>query len=132
MACKGICGRHKASRPKQGNRYGDPEKGGDGQKRCIMCEIFIKWDGMFCPCCSYKLRVKPRNLNKGNSRYAKRKNAITTAIIEEEVTITEEELMKKDLEVINVYDPMTNTVKNLITGVVTQLDEKGKPVVIAS
>ncbi|MEW5841150.1 MAG: hypothetical protein AB1753_09120, partial [Thermoproteota archaeon] len=32
------------------------------QKRCQICEIFIKWDGLWCPCCGYRLRTKPRNL----------------------------------------------------------------------
>jgi predicted amidophosphoribosyltransferase len=34
-----------------------------GQKRCQVCELFIKWDGLFCPCCGYKLRTRPRNFN---------------------------------------------------------------------
>lgn len=33
-----------------------------GQKRCQICEIFIKWDGLWCLCCGYRLRTKPRNL----------------------------------------------------------------------
>jgi hypothetical protein len=33
-----------------------------GQKRCQICEIFIQWDGLMCPCCSYRLRAKPRNM----------------------------------------------------------------------
>ena len=33
-----------------------------GQKRCQVCEIFVKWDGLFCPCCGYRLRTRPRNL----------------------------------------------------------------------
>ena len=58
MTCKGICIRHKAPRPvNNGNRYSN------GQKRCQVCEIFIKWDGLWCPCCSYRLRMKPRNLD---------------------------------------------------------------------
>jgi hypothetical protein len=32
-----------------------------GQKRCQICEIFIKWDGLSCPCCGYKLRNGPRS-----------------------------------------------------------------------
>ena len=40
MTCKGIRIRHKAIRPieSNGNRYST------GQKRCQVCEIFIKWD----------------------------------------------------------------------------------------
>ena len=34
-----------------------------GQKRCQVCQIFIKWDGgIWCPCCSHKLRSNPRNI----------------------------------------------------------------------
>ena len=25
-------------------------------------KYFIKWEGLWCPCCGYRLRTKPRNL----------------------------------------------------------------------
>ena len=54
--CKGICLRHKATRPSTGMRYLI------GQKRCQVCQIFIiNWQGLFCPCCGGRLRGKPRN-----------------------------------------------------------------------
>jgi len=56
MTCKGICLRHKAHKPVGSGRYAA------GQRRCQICEIFIKWDGLWCPCCGYRLRTKPRNL----------------------------------------------------------------------
>jgi hypothetical protein len=56
MTCKGICIRHKAQKPVGSGRYST------GQKRCQICELFIKWDGLWCPCCGYRLRTKPRNL----------------------------------------------------------------------
>ena len=56
MTCKGICIRHKAQKPSGSGRYAS------GQKRCQICEIFIKWDGLWCPCCGYRLRTRPRNL----------------------------------------------------------------------
>jgi hypothetical protein len=56
MTCKGICARHKAQKPTGVGRYAS------GQKRCQICEIFIKWDGLWCPCCGYRLRTRPRNL----------------------------------------------------------------------
>ena len=56
MTCKGICIRHKAQKPVGSGRYAS------GQRRCQICEIFIKWDGLWCPCCGYRLRTKPRNL----------------------------------------------------------------------
>ena len=55
MVCKGICSRHKAMRPSTGKRYLT------GQKRCQVCQVFINWPGFFCPCCGYRLRIKPRN-----------------------------------------------------------------------
>jgi len=56
MTCKGICIRYKAQKPVGSGRYAT------GQRRCQICEIFIKWDGLWCPCCGYRLRTKPRNL----------------------------------------------------------------------
>ena len=56
MTCKGICTRYKAQKPVGTGRYAS------GQRRCQICEIFIKWEGLWCPCCGYRLRTKPRNL----------------------------------------------------------------------
>jgi DNA-directed RNA polymerase subunit RPC12/RpoP len=56
MTCKGICVRYKAQKPVGTGRYAS------GQRRCQICEIFIKWEGLWCPCCGYRLRTKPRNL----------------------------------------------------------------------
>jgi hypothetical protein len=56
MTCKGICIRHKAQKPVGSGRYAT------GQKRCQICELFIRWDGLWCPCCGYRLRTRPRNL----------------------------------------------------------------------
>ncbi len=55
MVCKGICVRHKAMKPVGIGRYST------GQKRCQICEIFLTWDGVWCPCCGYRLRTRPRN-----------------------------------------------------------------------
>ena len=56
MTCKGICSRYKAQKPVGTGRYAS------GQRRCQICEIFINWEGLWCPCCGYRLRTKPRNL----------------------------------------------------------------------
>lgn len=56
MTCKGICPRYKAKKVFGEGRYAS------GQKRCQICEIFINWSGLWCPCCGYRLRGKPRNL----------------------------------------------------------------------
>lgn len=55
MTCKGICLRHKALKPKNGQRYIL------GQKRCQICNIFIMWPIATCPCCGGRLRTRPRN-----------------------------------------------------------------------
>jgi uncharacterized Zn finger protein (UPF0148 family) len=51
MPCKGICIHHKAS-----GRYAN------GHKRCQTCDLFVEWDGVFCPCCGSRLRIGPRNI----------------------------------------------------------------------
>jgi uncharacterized Zn finger protein (UPF0148 family) len=67
MVCKGICIHHKAQKPVGSGRYAT------GQKRCQICEIFIKWDGIFCPCCGYRLRNRPR-LFKHKAKLRKEQN----------------------------------------------------------
>ena len=56
MTCKGTCVRYKASKPRGMGRYAS------GQRRCQICEIYIHWEGIWCPCCGYRLRTKPRNV----------------------------------------------------------------------
>lgn len=57
MACKGACGKYKITKPpvNSDGRYRM------GQKRCTTCELYVKWEGRHCPCCSSQLRYKPRN-----------------------------------------------------------------------
>ena len=54
MACKGICDKYMAQKPLMSSRYAA------GQKRCSICEIFIKYAGIHCPCCGTMLRTNPR------------------------------------------------------------------------
>lgn len=35
-----------------------------GNKRCIICEIYLKLDGFFCPCCGHRLQSRPKNKNR--------------------------------------------------------------------
>ena len=70
MTCKGICVRYKAQKPVGTGRYAS------GQRRCQICEIFIKWEGLWCPCCGYRLRTKPRNL-KYKAKLRQRETVIT-------------------------------------------------------
>ena len=55
MVCKKICIQFSVNKTISGSRYAA------GQKRCQTCEIFIQWDGIWCPCCGYMLRTHPRN-----------------------------------------------------------------------
>ena len=55
MTCNGVCPRYKASKPLSLSRYLL------GQKRCNFCNIYINWDGLYCPCCNMRLRHHPRN-----------------------------------------------------------------------
>ena len=55
MHCNGSCKKYKAiSNGQDGGRYEQ------GQKRCPQCELFIRWEGLWCPCCGRLLRTKPR------------------------------------------------------------------------
>jgi len=56
-ACKQICQRYKEKRKVKSNqsRYSLPNA-----RRCSVCEIYIEWEGVHCPCCGFKLRTKPR------------------------------------------------------------------------
>ena len=57
MACKNTCLRYRAPRPRPTGtgRYFS------GQKRCQVCNIFLIWDELWCPCCGFRLRSKPHN-----------------------------------------------------------------------
>ena len=74
MVCKDVCIRHKASGPISYGRYAT------GQKRCQICEIFIKWDGIFCPCCGCRLRIGPRLFkHKAKLRMKQKENQMQKA-----------------------------------------------------
>ena len=56
MVCKGVCNGHKVTGVVSNNpRYIV------GQKYCSVCVIFVIWEGIRCPCCSFKLRTKPKS-----------------------------------------------------------------------
>ena len=58
MTCKGRCRPYRA--PKPANNSG---RYASGQKRCQICDLFMLYGGLWCPCCGYRLRTKPRNSN---------------------------------------------------------------------
>ncbi len=59
--CKKICLQYAAKKPTNSGRYDA------GQKRCQICEIYITVEGtqdekgIYCKCCHYRVRGKPRN-----------------------------------------------------------------------
>jgi predicted amidophosphoribosyltransferase len=82
MACKGTCSRYKAQKPMwEWGRYAS------GQRRCQICEMFIEWDGLWCPCCGYRLRSKPRN-----SKYKAKLRQDTWVNIEKSKGVSSKEL----------------------------------------
>jgi hypothetical protein len=54
MACRGICHRFEVKTRFGGRSYVN------GQKRCQVCEIYLKVEGYVCPCCKLRLRLKPK------------------------------------------------------------------------
>jgi len=69
MVCKGICHKYKIKWGKQQYRYAA------GQKRCNVCEIFVSWDGKYCPCCGMMLRTKPK-LSKYRQKFNEQINPV--------------------------------------------------------
>ena len=55
MGCNGICLRYKVTKGEQSSSWYKK-----GAKRCTTCDIYIKWEGLWCPCCGYMLRTKPK------------------------------------------------------------------------
>jgi len=53
-SCKGNCNKYEAP-PVAFNRYSI------GQKRCSVCDIFLIWEGSYCPCCGTMLRLNARS-----------------------------------------------------------------------
>jgi hypothetical protein len=53
MACLNLC-ENLSSRTKVGYPYYV-----DGRKYCHRCEIYLHYDGAFCPCCGTALRITP-------------------------------------------------------------------------
>jgi len=55
-SCRGMCYEYKnLVVPRNGTYYYKWENA-----RCSICVIYVKWDGIYCPCCGYRLRRRPR------------------------------------------------------------------------
>ena len=56
MVCNEICKKYAFIRTGKESFYAN------GASRCNgKCYEWIKWDGLFCPCCGVRLRKNPRN-----------------------------------------------------------------------
>ena len=42
-------------------RYGSPYD--RGLKKCGHCDVYIRYEGIFCPCCGARLRDRPKVTN---------------------------------------------------------------------
>ena len=51
MDCDGFCVKYKKSR-----KYDT-----DNSRYCKMCNVFLEWKNLRCPCCESFLKSKPRN-----------------------------------------------------------------------
>ncbi|MCA9828486.1 MAG: hypothetical protein KC444_08915, partial [Nitrosopumilus sp.] len=49
--------RLKAKKPAQR----DKSRYEDGQKFCSYCEVFMKADGLRCPCCNKQMKIRSNN-----------------------------------------------------------------------
>ena len=45
----------------------------------LECNIFVKWDGIFCPCCGCRLRMGPRVFKYKAKLRIKQKQRVVTA-----------------------------------------------------
>lgn len=66
MGCRGICCKYDGRGEYRG---GGPHMYEKGFSRCTLCSVSLKWEGLFCPCCGYRLRKTARN-----RRHRDRKN----------------------------------------------------------
>lgn len=72
--CQGVCRRRRyRSRPAGGSLGSGGSPYGRGYKRCMSCYKYIRYDGIFCPCCHMRLRGRPRRRD-GSKAQREKKN----------------------------------------------------------
>lgn len=68
MGCRGLCQRlHGTKSKKKSSResyYSDEFR---ERKFCSVCDCKIITDGIECPCCTFRLRTRPRNNNQNRT-----------------------------------------------------------------
>ena len=61
QSCKGTCSKYKRNiSPYLGSMYLT------GHVRCTICQTFLKWEGLYCPCCGARVSKKPKNMKAYN------------------------------------------------------------------
>jgi hydrogenase nickel incorporation protein HypA/HybF len=55
LSCKGNC------KTKYKKLLGETSLRYNGQKRCGVCDVYLKCDNTKCPCCNSVLHVRPRH-----------------------------------------------------------------------
>lgn len=65
--CKGVCTNfeYETKKTVRGKLRED-------YRRCSICCVFLKYEGIYCPCCGVRLKHSPRN-NCSRKRYYKTK-----------------------------------------------------------
>lgn len=62
LTCKGNC------RTKYSEFLGEISLRYNGQKRCGICDIYLRWSDPKCPCCNSVLHVRPRH-SRAKTKY---------------------------------------------------------------
>ncbi|WP_420545275.1 hypothetical protein [Nitrosopumilus sp.] len=55
MGCNGICHRYKVTKGRNTDSWYR-----QGAKRCTFCDVYMGWEGLWCPCCRHRLRSRPK------------------------------------------------------------------------
>ena len=66
LSCKGTCFHDFTTKKVCRGEKGD-------FKRCTICELYIEWKGLYCPCCGVRLKHSPSN-NKARKAYRERQS----------------------------------------------------------
>ena len=126
MTCKEICLQYKAVKVSHSKRYEN------GQVRCQVCDIFMTYSGLFCPCCGTRVRTKPRNAKYKSLSYGTRPDSSINAIyvgsgIDPHLTpvISQEYLKLVPRVSIEKYDEMKTSMKKYKMREQATLNQKG-------
>ena len=60
MACKGKCKAFRSSKRSSNTRY------------CRVCCTFVVYEGVWCPCCNHRVRVRSRGTQTDRERNIQR------------------------------------------------------------